>query len=198
MNKDITCERCGIGVYKLTLPTWGDRHWQDWPNVHATMTEHKIEDPPKIVTYMGISSIFKYNGLMHCTECNHIHPATQENIMPCRDYGDEDRGSSHAQERIDDLEYRNDKLARIACKAMQALEDAEVEDFILLKDKEVREWWADHKAADIKAAEIEVTRIREKIAQHDTKVQDLANVGAAYNEKLEEAINELAKRKGTK
>ena len=46
-------------------------------------------------------------------------------------------------------------LARIACKAMTELENNKIEDLLLLRDDEVREWWAKHKEADRKAREKE-------------------------------------------
>jgi len=46
-------------------------------------------------------------------------------------------------------------LARIACKAMTELENNKIEDLLLLRDDEVREWWAKHKEADRKAREQE-------------------------------------------
>ena len=49
------------------------------------------------------------------------------------------------------LKKEADKLARIACRALQALEDMGKEDFLLLQDDEVRIWWAAHKEADRKA-----------------------------------------------
>jgi len=66
--------------------------------------------------------------------------------MPCRSYEDED---NHEVER---LRKQVDKLARIACKAMDTLEKEGKEDFLLLKDDEVRTWWSAHKIADAKAA----------------------------------------------
>ena len=69
--------------------------------------------------------------------------------MPCRDYEDDYRVHDTSYER--NLKDQNDRLARIACKAMTALEEAGQEDFLLLKDEEVREWWAKHKEADAKA-----------------------------------------------
>jgi hypothetical protein len=68
--------------------------------------------------------------------------------MPCRSYEDDFPSSQRSaadQEQID-------RLARIACKAMQELERQGVEDFILLGDEEVRNWWKKHKEADAKAA----------------------------------------------
>jgi hypothetical protein len=65
----------------------------------------------------------------------------------------------------DDHEVRKvkreaDRLARIACQAMQALEDMGKADFLLLKDTEVREWWAAHKEADRKAREAFEAKLR--------------------------------------
>ena len=60
--------------------------------------------------------------------------------MPCQSYdsswdvGDDDR------RKIRELKKQADMLARIACKALQELENNEIEDMILLRDDEVREW----------------------------------------------------------
>jgi hypothetical protein len=70
--------------------------------------------------------------------------------MPCRDYETTSDYSDYEAE-IRALTKQNDRLARIACKAMTALEEAGQEDFLLLKDEEVREWWKKHKEADAKA-----------------------------------------------
>jgi hypothetical protein len=64
--------------------------------------------------------------------------------MPCRDY--EYDYSSHYRKQ-------NDRLARIACKAMTELVKQGKADFLLLKDDEVREWWEKHLEADRKAKE---------------------------------------------
>lgn len=72
--------------------------------------------------------------------------------MPCRDYEDIYNNDS-LNEEIVVLQDQNDRLARIACKAMTELEESGKADFLLIKDEEVREWWARHKIADAKAAE---------------------------------------------
>ena len=67
--------------------------------------------------------------------------------MPCMSYDD--------RPDYNEREWKNktDKLARIACKALNALEAMGKEDFLLLQDDEVRTWWAAHKEADRKARE---------------------------------------------
>ena len=68
--------------------------------------------------------------------------------MPCLSYETEwfhqSRSRSHAET---ELKTECDRLARIACKAMSALEqlDPELKSF---KDREARKWWSDHKKAD--------------------------------------------------
>jgi hypothetical protein len=79
--------------------------------------------------------------------------------MPCQSYE-----TSWARDS-DDYEVRKvkreaDRLARIACQAMQTLEDMGHADFLLLKDTEVREWWAAHKEADRKAREAFEAKLR--------------------------------------
>jgi len=74
--------------------------------------------------------------------------------MPCRDYGSDDVSPTDSWQ-YRDLKERADMLARIACKAMTELENNRIEDLLLLRDDEVREWWAKHKEADRKACEKE-------------------------------------------
>lgn len=78
--------------------------------------------------------------------------------MPCRSYEDDYRRDNMTAEYQEKL----DRLARIACKAMQELERQGTEDFILLGDEEVRSWWEQHKEADAKAAAEKVERARIK------------------------------------
>ena len=80
--------------------------------------------------------------------------------MPCMSY-DTNWAKSSSDRDIKALKKEADKLARIACKALQALEDMGKEDFLLLKDDEVREWWKAHQEADRKAREAEEAK-REK------------------------------------
>ncbi len=80
--------------------------------------------------------------------------------MPCMSYETEWARSSNDRE-VKQLKVQADKLARIACKALDALEAMGKEDFLLLKDDEVRTWWAEHKEADRKAREAaEAKRVR--------------------------------------
>lgn len=74
--------------------------------------------------------------------------------MPCRDY-EADTFSVD----LSRLRKQNDRLARIACKAMDALEQNGEIMFLLLKDDEVREWYEKHKEEDrTRAAEEERKR----------------------------------------
>jgi len=75
--------------------------------------------------------------------------------MPCRDYASDSYSSPTDSRQYRDLKDRADLLARIACKAMTELENNKIEDMLLLRDDEVREWWAKHKEADRKAREKE-------------------------------------------
>jgi hypothetical protein len=72
--------------------------------------------------------------------------------MPCKSYEDDYRSGSPTDSwQYKELKANNDKLARIACKAMTELESNSIGDFLLLKDDEVRTWWLAHKEADRKA-----------------------------------------------
>ena len=70
--------------------------------------------------------------------------------MPCMSY-DTNWAKSSSDRDVKRLKAEADKLARIACRALQALEDMGKEDFLLLKDDEVRVWWKAHKEADRQA-----------------------------------------------
>ena len=72
--------------------------------------------------------------------------------MPCRSYED-DHPYPYSRENVDKLKKQVDSLARIACKAMDELVKQGKADFLLMKDKEVREWYEKHVEADRKARE---------------------------------------------
>lgn len=69
--------------------------------------------------------------------------------MPCRSYDTDWVGAVTrvSMSEAKELKEECDKLARIACKAMYAIEqlDPELKSF---KDTESRRWWAKHKKAD--------------------------------------------------
>jgi hypothetical protein len=85
--------------------------------------------------------------------------------MPCQSYDTQWAETSNDRD-IKRLKKEADKLARIACRALQELEDNGIEDMLLLKDDETREWWNKHKEADRKArAIIEERERRERVKQ---------------------------------
>lgn len=97
--------------------------------------------------------------------------------MPCRDYESDSWDYSSETRK---LKAQADKLARIACKAMTALEELEQEDFLILKDDEVREWWQAHKEADRK----EKARQVEKERRERVKAEALAKLSHEERELL--------------
>jgi hypothetical protein len=72
--------------------------------------------------------------------------------MPCQSY-ESSWANSSSDSEVRKLKKEADKLARIACRALQELEDNGIEDMLLLKDDETREWWLKHKEADRRARE---------------------------------------------
>ena len=85
--------------------------------------------------------------------------------MPCQSY-DTSWASDHEEADVRRVKKEADKLARIACRAMEELERNGIEDMLLLKDDETREWWAKHKEADRKARAIVEERERlERVKQ---------------------------------
>lgn len=112
--------------------------------------------------------------------------------MPCRDYESDnwDYSSENRQ-----LKKQADKLARIACKAMNALEENGIEDFLLLKDDEVAEWWAQHKEADRK----ERARIAEQERRERVRAEALARLSDEEKELLGlQRPKVVVNKKGTK
>jgi hypothetical protein len=73
--------------------------------------------------------------------------------MPCQSYDSSWDQHDSDRDKIRELKKQADMLARIACKALQELEDNKIEDMILLRDDEVREWWQKHKEDDRRARE---------------------------------------------
>ena len=67
--------------------------------------------------------------------------------MPCRDYMD-------TPEYQRDIQAKCDLISRIACKALQHIEDSgDGLEMLILKDPEIAEWWTAHKEADRKEQE---------------------------------------------
>ncbi len=87
--------------------------------------------------------------------------------MPCRDYE-----SDNGYEMREHYKEQCDRLARIACAAMEELERMGKEDFLILKNQEVGQWWAKHKEADRK----EKARIAEKERKERVKAEALARL----------------------
>jgi hypothetical protein len=84
--------------------------------------------------------------------------------MPCRDYDYEDSANTRGE-----LADRNDKLARIACAAMTELVEAGKADFLLIKNTEVREWWAKHQIADAAEKKRQIDELAKAAAREEKK-----------------------------
>lgn len=93
---------------------------------------------------------------------------------------------------IEQLNEKNNKSMRIACKAMQYIEDSEIEDFILLKDKEVREWWAEQKAARLQAARDKIKKLKTIIEISAVEATQVAKKAKIKEAELKKAEEELA------
>ena len=108
--------------------------------------------------------------------------------MPCMSY--DDRPDFDAS----DWKNKTDKLARIACKALTALEEDGRADLLLLKDDEVRVWWAAHKEADRK----ERARVAELERQERVKAEALARLSDEEKELLGLQSKPSSKKKSDK
>lgn len=69
--------------------------------------------------------------------------------MPCRSYED-DRHPTRNDSVLIALKENNDKLARISCNVLTAIENGTSLEEVL-KDTEISTWWKQHKLADAKA-----------------------------------------------
>lgn len=88
--------------------------------------------------------------------------------MPCMSY-DTNWAHNSNDGDVRRLKKEADKLARIACAAMEELEKIGKEDFLILKNEEVGQWWATHKEQDRKERE----RIAEKERRERVKQEAL-------------------------
>jgi hypothetical protein len=108
--------------------------------------------------------------------------------MPCRSYEDDYRSGEPTDSwQYKELKANNDKLARIACKAMTELVKSGYADFLVLKDDEVREWWEQHQEADRKARE------KEERKQQRTKLRRQALKKLSEEEKIALGLKKLSK-----
>jgi hypothetical protein len=70
--------------------------------------------------------------------------------MPCRDYESDSESANPWEARVERMQKKIDRLARIACRAMEALEKVAPTDAVFNIDEQAA-WWRDHKIADAKA-----------------------------------------------
>jgi hypothetical protein len=108
--------------------------------------------------------------------------------MPCRSYEDDYRSGEPTDSwQYKELKANNDKLARIACKAMTELVKSGYADFLVIKDDEVREWWEKHQEADRKARE------KEERKKERTKLRRAALRKLSEEEKIALGLKKLSK-----
>jgi len=97
--------------------------------------------------------------------------------MPCRHYESDDWGVSSSAPKI---KAELDKMARIACAAMEELVEQGRADFLVIKNEEVREWWEAHVAAD----RAEKARVAEQERRERIKADALARLSDEEKELL--------------
>jgi hypothetical protein len=111
--------------------------------------------------------------------------------MPCMSY-ESNWAADSSDFEVRKIKREADKLARIACRALEALTEAGQADFLLLKDDETREWWAAHQEADRKAREKEAARIRReelkaaalaKLTQEEREVLGIKGVKSSFRKR---------------
>lgn len=99
--------------------------------------------------------------------------------MPCRSYEtdwfDSDRRYRVTLTEAKNLKDEADKLARIACKAIYALEQLDP-DLKTFKDQESRKWWAKHKKDDQARIEKEAKEQAKKAEADKLRTEALAKL----------------------
>lgn len=108
--------------------------------------------------------------------------------MPCQSYETSWADDSSNRE-VKKLKKEADKLARIACAALNELEENGIAEVLLLKNDELREWWAAHKEADRKERE----RVAEIERKERVRQEALDRLSAEEKELL--GLTPPAKRK---
>lgn len=110
--------------------------------------------------------------------------------MPCRDYESDNWRSVDNSAELTKLKKQADMLARIACKAMNTLEENQIEDLLLLKDDEVRNWWLKHKEADRKE--------RERVAERERRAKAKAEALSKLTDEEKELLGLATAKKSAK
>lgn len=100
--------------------------------------------------------------------------------MPCQDYGPEHVPNTNVEDR---LRERCNLLARIACKALDALkrEDKYNEAF---DDPEIAKWYPAHKKADAARRQKEKAAAVAELKKKEARAVALAKLSAADREAL--------------
>lgn len=104
--------------------------------------------------------------------------------MPCMSYDSgwaNDRSYSNNRE-IKALKAEADKLARIACQALTALEQMDSDASILHTDSELTRWWDAHKKADAARLDKERKEKEKKAKQARLRKEALAKLTAEERE----------------
>lgn len=95
-----------------------------------------------------------------------------------KDY--ETRLGSYASGAERSLKKQCDRLANFAYLAMDALEKNNIEDFVLLKNDDLRAWWKNHKEFMAEEVADKLARLR----RYELKQQALAKLTAEEREAL--------------
>jgi hypothetical protein len=108
--------------------------------------------------------------------------------MPCQSY-ETSWANGSSDRKIKDLKREADKLARIACAALNELEENGIAEVLLLKNDELREWWAAHKEADRKE--------RDRLAEIERKERVKAEALASLSDEAKELLGLSKPKKPT-
>ena len=109
--------------------------------------------------------------------------------MPCMSY-DDDWKSYSPSVGTNMLKAQADMLARIACRALEALESGSGAEAVLA-DKEIKAWWSKHKKAD-RAAQAQ----RDREAKKQAELEALRQSGMAKLTQEELEVFKLVKKPG--
>ena len=94
--------------------------------------------------------------------------------MPCRSYESDWVDTGRYSAEVMRLKAEADKLARIACRAMDALET--LGELGMIKDTEARNWYVKHKKADAERMAKEAAEKAKKDAEEKMRNEVLAKL----------------------
>lgn len=78
----------------------------------------------------------------------------------------EERRAQEAEAKSEKLEEELEAMTKVAVSVMETLEEVQQQDFVLLKNKVVRNWWQAHRTQELQEAKETLVKARTRAAEH--------------------------------